>query len=65
MASLILLDTSALLTLRDDEPGADRVQHLLEWLPCPDSSPVRATDVRWTSQQGKNTFATGVLPAGW
>jgi ribonuclease VapC len=30
MALLILLDTSALLTLRDDEPGADRVQHLLE-----------------------------------
>ena len=30
MASLILLDTSALLTLRDDEHGADRVQHLLE-----------------------------------
>ena len=30
MASLILLDTSALLTLRDDEPGADRVEQALE-----------------------------------
>jgi predicted nucleic acid-binding protein len=30
MASLYLLDTSALLTLRDDEPGADRVEALLE-----------------------------------
>ena len=30
MAALVLLDTSALLTLRDDEPGADRVEHLLE-----------------------------------
>jgi len=26
MGSLLLLDTSALLTLRDDEPGADRVE---------------------------------------
>ena len=25
-----LLDTSALLTLRDDEPGADRVAELLQ-----------------------------------
>jgi PIN domain nuclease of toxin-antitoxin system len=25
-----LLDTSALLTLRDDEPGADNVAHILE-----------------------------------
>ncbi|MCP9942748.1 PIN domain-containing protein [Cyanobium sp. ATX 6E8] len=30
MATLILLDTSALLTLRDDEPGADRVEQALE-----------------------------------
>lgn len=30
MASLVWLDTSALLTLRDDEPGADRVEALLE-----------------------------------
>ena len=30
MAWLVLLDTSALLTLRDDEPGADRVEALLE-----------------------------------
>ena len=30
MASLVLLDTSALLTLRDDEPGADRVEALLK-----------------------------------
>jgi len=30
MTALILLDTSALLTLRDDEPGADRVEQLLE-----------------------------------
>lgn len=28
--SLYLLDTSALLTLRDDEPGADRVAQLLQ-----------------------------------
>jgi len=27
---LILLDTSALLTLRDDEPGADRVEQALK-----------------------------------
>lgn len=26
MGSLLLLDTSALLTLRDDEPGTDRVE---------------------------------------
>lgn len=37
MASLYLLDTSALLTLRDDEPGADRVVRAIadcsqEWL---------------------------------
>ena len=32
MASLLLLDTSALLTLRDDEPGAGRVE---EALGCP------------------------------
>jgi predicted nucleic acid-binding protein len=30
MPSLYLLDTSALLTLRDDEPGADRVEALLQ-----------------------------------
>jgi hypothetical protein len=30
MARLILLDTSALLTLRDDEPGADRVEQAFE-----------------------------------
>ncbi|MEA5474967.1 PIN domain-containing protein [Synechococcus sp. CCY9201] len=30
MAGLLLLDTSALLTLRDDEPGADRVEQALE-----------------------------------
>ena len=30
MASLVLLDTSALLTLRADESGADRVEALLE-----------------------------------
>ena len=30
MATLILLDTSALLTLRDDEPGADRVEQALK-----------------------------------
>ena len=30
MASPVLLDTSALLTLRDNEPGADRVEALLE-----------------------------------
>jgi predicted nucleic acid-binding protein len=30
MAMLILLDTSALLTLRDDEPGADRVEQALK-----------------------------------
>jgi predicted nucleic acid-binding protein len=29
MPTLILLDTSALLTLRDDEPGADRVEQAL------------------------------------
>ena len=29
MGVLILLDTSALLTLRDDEPGADRVEQVL------------------------------------
>jgi len=29
MAGLLLLDTSALLTLRDDEPGADRVEAAL------------------------------------
>ena len=34
MASLYLLDTSALLTLRDDEPGADRVEALLENSQC-------------------------------
>ena len=28
--SLVLLDTSALLTLRDDEPGADLVEQTLE-----------------------------------
>ena len=30
MGSLLLLDTSALLTLRDDEPGAGRVEQALE-----------------------------------
>ena len=30
MGSLLLLDTSALLTLRDDEPGAGRVEEALE-----------------------------------
>ena len=30
MGSLLLLDTSALLTLRDDEPGAARVEEALE-----------------------------------
>lgn len=30
MGGLLLLDTSALLTLRDDEPGADRVVQALE-----------------------------------
>lgn len=30
MAVVLLLDTSALLTLRDDEPGADRVEQVLE-----------------------------------
>jgi predicted nucleic acid-binding protein len=30
MGSLLLLDTSALLTLRDDEPGAERVEQALE-----------------------------------
>ncbi len=30
MGSLLLLDTSALLTLRDDEPGATRVEEALE-----------------------------------
>ena len=30
MESLLLLDTSALLTLRDDEPGAARVEEALE-----------------------------------
>ena len=30
MGALLLLDTSALLTLRDDEPGADRVEQALE-----------------------------------
>lgn len=30
MGSLLLLDTSALLTLRDDEPGADRVDEALQ-----------------------------------
>ena len=30
MASRWLLDTSALLALRDDEPGADRVARLLQ-----------------------------------
>jgi len=29
MGSLLLLDTSALLTLRDDEPGAERVEQAL------------------------------------
>lgn len=29
VASLVLLDTSALLTLRDDEPGADLVEQIL------------------------------------
>lgn len=29
MGSLLLLDTSALLTLRDDEPGADRVEQAI------------------------------------
>jgi uncharacterized protein with PIN domain len=29
MGALLLLDTSALLTLRDDEPGADRVEQVL------------------------------------
>lgn len=30
MGSLLLLDTSALLTLRDDEPGAERVAQAFE-----------------------------------
>ncbi len=30
MGSLLLLDTSALLTLRDDEPGAERVEQAFE-----------------------------------
>ena len=30
MGLLLLLDTSALLTLRDDEPGADRVAQALD-----------------------------------
>ena len=30
MTTLILLDTSALLTLRDDEPGAERVEQALQ-----------------------------------
>jgi ribonuclease VapC len=30
MSLLLLLDTSALLTLRDDEPGAERVEQALE-----------------------------------
>ena len=30
MTALFLLDTSALLALRDDEPGADRVAELLQ-----------------------------------
>ena len=30
MGSLLLLDTSALLTLRDDEPGAEQVEQALE-----------------------------------
>ena len=30
MGSLLLLDTSALLTLRDDEPGAERVEQAIE-----------------------------------
>lgn len=30
MASLLLLDTSALLTLRDDEPGAERIEQAFE-----------------------------------
>ena len=30
MAVVHLLDTSALLTLSDDEPGADRVEQVLE-----------------------------------
>ena len=30
MGSLLLLDTSALLTLRDDEAGADRVDEVLQ-----------------------------------
>jgi predicted nucleic acid-binding protein len=35
MGVLLLLDTSALLTLRDDEPGADRVeQALADSRPC-------------------------------
>ncbi|MCP9927888.1 PIN domain-containing protein [Cyanobium sp. CH-040] len=33
MAGLLLLDTSALLTLRDDEPGADRVEAALGGMP--------------------------------
>ena len=30
MASLLLLDTSALLTLRDNEPGAERIEQAFE-----------------------------------
>ena len=30
MGALLLLDTSALLTLRDDEPGAERVEQAFE-----------------------------------
>ena len=30
MASLLLLDTSALLTLRDDDPGAERIEQAFE-----------------------------------
>lgn len=34
MTALLLLDTSALLTLRDDEAGADRVEAVLEGPEC-------------------------------
>ena len=48
MGSLLLLDTSALLTLRDDEPGAERVEQALEQpagrLPM---SKLKALPLRW------------------
>ena len=63
MGSLLLLDISALLTLRDDELGAERVEQAFEWKFFTASGKTKASaPVDWPMNSSRLCHCIGLSP---